>query len=269
MRFRLSARPNAESRADAGADEYVTAVLRDYALPSGPGSPAELVARELKRLVGGWAGKWLMAIEPAGSYAKKTRVRGGTDLDLLVSLGPRTKGTVCQQYHCLFNWLRSRGLKPVTGHVTVIVQHHGLLVDLLLARQDWGGSGNHTVFETERERETSTNFATHNRLILESGRTEDVRALKIWRNLHALRFPSFYLELVVLDALRRRARNQPAANLLAVLEYLRDKFVRTPFRDPANFENLVSDELTEHEQMAIAETAGQSLKERDWSNIVR
>ncbi|MBN2537867.1 hypothetical protein JXB37_06285 [candidate division WOR-3 bacterium] len=267
MRFHLSAGQRAASSADA--DDYVAAVLREYALPSGPGSPAEAAARELKKLVGGWAGKYLMAIEPAGSYVKNTRVRGGTDLDLLVSLGPRTKGTVRQQYHCLFNWLKSQGLKPVTGHVTVIIQYHGLLVDLLLARQDWGGSGNHTVFETERERETSTNFETHERLVRESGRTEDIRALKIWRNLRGLRFPSFYLELVVLDALRHRAHNQPGANLLAVLEYLRDKFVRTPFRDPANFENRVSDELTEHEQMAIAEAAARSLGERDWAAIVR
>ena len=56
-----------------------------------------------------------------------------------------------------------------------------------------------------------------------SGRIDEIRLLKTWRTLHGLRFPSFYLEMAALDALRYALRGNVAVNVLRCLEYLRDK----------------------------------------------
>jgi len=223
----------------------------------------------LSDLIKPWAGHYLMGTSATGSYAKGTRIRGSTDLDILVQLGPRTHPTPERIHKTLFALLKHRGLVPRSRNVSIAIQYQGLLVDLIPARQEWGSGDRVALFETERNQVTVTNIGEHVRLIRESGRIEDIKALKIWRDLRGLRFPSFYLELVVLDALRHRAHNQPGANLLGTLECLRDRFVGTPFRDPANFENRISAELSEHEQLALAAAARESLEEGSWDRIVR
>jgi hypothetical protein len=249
-------------------DDYVAAIVKRYELPDGPEAPATRAATDLAEMIKPWAGRCLMGTTPTGSWAKGTRIRGSTDLDLLILLGPRTRGTPAQIHQSLFAFLKRGGHAPRQHNVGIGMQYSGLMVDLIPARQEWGSGDRVALFETERGRVTITNLDEHVRLIRESGRVEDIKATKIWRDLRGLRFPSFYLELVVLDALRHRAHHQPGANLLGTLEYLRDNFAGTSFRDPANSENKVSAELTEHEQLAIAAAAGKDLKEEDWNRII-
>lgn len=250
------------------ADEYLRSVLASYDLPSGPGSPVENAEVELATLVKEWAGRYLMGIEPCGSYATGTRVKGGTDIDLLVALGPRTPLEIPKLYDRLFAFIKCRNHKPERQSISIGLTWHGLKVDLIPARQEWGGNNDYTVFETARLRTTKTNFGTHIKAVRDSGRVGEIRLLKIWRDLRHLRFPSFCLELVVIDALKRRPTNQPADNMLGVFEYLHTVFPGAPMRDPANRENIVSDDMLKHEKLAISDAAVANLRQKDWNKIV-
>ena len=266
--------PMSPARSGAGGgnvlpDAYVRSVLTKYELPSGEGSPAERVAVELRKPIGEWAGRYLLGVTFCGSYANGTRVKGSTDLDLLISLGPRTPIDIDKLYERFFAFLKMRDYNPKRESVSIGLQHHGLAVDLVPAKQEWGASNDYRIFETERRRIIRTNFDTHQKTVKESDFIEEIRLLKIWRNLRNLRFPSFCLGLTVIDALRHTAHHQPAKNLQTVLEYLRDVFVNAPIRDPANFDNRVSDDLLKHEKLAIADAATSSLRAADWSLIVK
>jgi hypothetical protein len=249
-------------------DVYVRSILAKYDLPSGEGSPAERAAADLKAPITQWAGRFLVGIHLCGSYTKGTRVKGETDVDLLVALGPRTPLDVDKLYDRFFEFLKGRGFKPTRQNVSIGLMYHGLEIDLIPARQEWGASNDHRIFETEHQRVTRTNFDTHLKVVRESDLIEEIRLVKIWRSLRNLRLPSFFLELVVIDALRRCAHHQPAANMEVVLRYLKDVLPNAPIRDPANFENRVSDDLLKHEKLAIAEAAADSLKQQDWGKVV-
>jgi len=249
-------------------DEYVRSVLAKYDLPGGEGSPAELAAAVLTEPITEWAGRFLVGIRFCGSYANGTRIKGGTDIDILISLGPRTPLDVDKLYDRFFTFLKGKGYKPVRGNISIGLLHHGLEIDLIPARQEWGGSNDHRIYETEHQRVTRTNFDTHLQTVKDSDVIEEIRLVKIWRNLRNLRLPSFCLELAVMDALRHRPHHQPAANMEVVLRYLKDTLPNAPIRDPANFENRVSDDLLKHEKIAIAEAATESLKRADWRKVV-
>jgi hypothetical protein len=249
-------------------DVYVRSILTKYDLPSGEGSPAEVAAAELKQPITEWAGRFLLGIQFCGSYAKGTRIRGATDIDLLISLGPRTPLDIDKLYDRFFDFLKGRGLNPRRQNVSIGLQHRGVMVDLIPAKQEWGVSNDHLIFETEHHRIIKTNFNTHLQVVKDSDVIEEIRLLKIWRNLRNLRLPSFCLELAVIDALRRQTRHQPAAGMEVVLQYLQDVLPGAPIRDPANFENRVSDDLLRHEKLAISEAASESLKRADWTKIV-
>lgn len=249
-------------------DDYVYSVIQKYNLPDGPEAPTARVLPELKRPIAAWASKYLMDIKETGSIVKGTRVRGSTEVDILISLGPRTPGSLERIFDSLFACLKAKGMSPRKKSVSIGIDFSGMHVDLIPAKLQWGTSNDHALFETERRREARTNFDTHARYVQESKRVGEIKATKIWRNLRDLRFPSFYLELTVIAALRNAPAGQPAQNLSTVFHYLRDNLVGTPVFDPANPENAVSDELSEHEQMAIADAAAETLHEKDWRRII-
>ncbi len=249
-------------------DEYVRSILSRYDLPRGEGSPAEIAAAELTTPITEWAGRFLLGINFVGSYAKGTRVKGGTDIDILVSLGPRTPLDADKLYGRFFDYLKGKGYRPSRLNVSIGLQYHGLDIHLIPARQEWGGSNDHRIFETEHQRVTRTNFDTHLTVIRESGLIEEIRLVKVWRTLRGLRLPSFCLELAVLDALRHSPRHQPAANMGIVFRYLKETLPNAPIRDPANFDNRVSDDMLKHEKIAISEAAGESLRQESWGKVV-
>jgi predicted nucleotidyltransferase len=249
-------------------DDYVRSILTRYELQTGEGSPAELAAAELMQPITEWAGRYLQGISFCGSYAKGTRVRGATDIDILVSLGPRTPLDADKLYERLFDVLKRKGLKPNRLSVSIGLELRGLVIQVIPARQEWGGGNDHRIFETEHQRVTRTNLDTHLKVVKESGWVDEIRLMKIWRNLRGLRLPSFCLELAVMDALRRSQPNQPAANMETALLYLKDTFPNAPLRDPANFENRVSDDLLKHEKIAISDAASDSLKQGTWGKVV-
>ncbi len=247
-------------------DLYVLSIVDGHTLPT---VPAYKAGQGLFGMVTDWAKRYLLEIDVTGSYAKGTRIKGSTDLDLLVSLGPRTPGTIKQVHDNLFVYLRKKGYAPRRNGVAVTIAHSGFCIDLVPARRQWGAANNHELFESHRQRPKLTNLDVHVKAVRDSGRAKDIMAVKIWRNLHGVRFPSLYLELTVLHVLRTSSKTQHATNFLKVLEYFRDEFVSQTVVDPANPKNVISDDLLVHEKMALSYVAEENLRHSDLRRIIR
>jgi hypothetical protein len=59
-----------------------------------------------------------------------------------------------------------------------------------------------------------------------------------------------------------------AANVWTVFAYLRDYFMTTRVVDPANTNNIISDDLTQAEKNAIRSAAINALGAANWNRIV-
>jgi hypothetical protein len=109
---------------------------------------------------------------------------------------------------------------------------------------------------------------THIAEVRRANRLQEVRLIKLWRNQLGLDFPSFYLELVVARALAGQAATLEA-NVSLIFEYLRDSFTSARFVDPANTNNVISDELTASERQKVV-NAGKAARETQyWEDIIR
>ena len=249
-------------------DEYVLSIIAKYKLATGQGSPAYQAAQNLYPTIQRWANKYLIEITFSGSYAKGTGVRGSTDVDIFISLDPQTPGTLKELYDGLYSFLDSNRLSPRRQNVSVGLNYSGVSIDLLPARKQAGNTKDHSLFKNKAQTWTQTNVQQHITLVSQSGRLDEIRVIKIWRNLHRLNFPSFYLELTVLDALYNKNKNQPATNVLTALEYLRDSFTNTRVVDPANSNNIISEDLTSSEKSLIAGQARDSRAKARWEDII-
>jgi len=249
-------------------DRYIWSVIAKQRTPPATFLLAGQAQSVLAPLITSWAGGYLLSVTRSGSFAKGTTIKGDSDLDLLVSLRSDAPGTMAELYRSLEQFVSTRGYVVRQQNVSIRVASCGLTVDITPARRHPGLGNDHTLYRSRARTWTKTNVYRHIQLIKGCGRIPEIRALKIWRSIHGMDFPSFYLELVVLEALRGHAIGRLEANVLSVLRFLADELEDRRIVDPSNAGNVVSEDLTVAEKQAIANQASRCLNEQSWGQII-
>lgn len=251
------------------SDEYIAKVLASYVVPIGAGSGVmnalNVVIPSLKL----WANHYLNSIGPSGSLAKGTAVAGGTDVDVFISIKNNVPEDLEGIYESLYRWADERFWIPSRQNVSIGISWLGTKVDLVPGRVQGILTTDHSLWKNKQQTWKQTNITTHINTVRNSGRVSEIRALKIWRQCHKLDFPSFYLELTVIDALWGRPKGVSlAANVSTCLEYIRANVETACVIDPANTNNVISDDLTTVEKRKIAEQASKSRNEPYWEQVL-
>ena len=248
-------------------EQYAATIVEKYHVAADTGSAPHRAADEVVPLLKQWGKQYLLGITLSGAYAKNTAIHLSSDVDVLIALGPVPNMDMKQVFWSLFEFLTDRDLRPHTRNVSIQLQQHGLLVDLIPARCV-GGSGGNLLFNKRSGQIVETDVAQHVHLVGNSGRQQEICALKIWRERNSLDFPSLYLEMTVLKALETERFGQLADNVLAVLRFLAGRFAEIVVRDPANAKNVLSNDLTPEAKRAIAAAARNALYDENWKKII-
>ena len=251
------------------SDNYLQTILSREAVNTGTNSPVLNVMKTLNPILQEWAGNLLNSISPSGSFAKGTPNRSGTDIDLFISLSPNTQPTLKEIYESLFMKMKGAGYNPHRQNVSINVRVGGNDVDLVPAKQQNTGSQDHSVYRRRAATWTKTNVQTHIAYVRNAWRPDEIRVLKLWRDQKGLDFPSFYLELATIEALAGRSRDQLSVNVLTALAYLRDRFPNARFVDPANTNNIISDDLNANEKATVAAAAGHAIAAPRWADVLQ
>ena len=183
------------------ADQYVESILAKYEVARGPTSPAERLGTVVAGPLRTWAGQQLNALQYSGSYAKETGVHEVSDVDVFISLKSDTTNSLKEIYNSLYSLAQQQGWSPRQQNVSVGVTVNGTRGDLVPGKVQAGYQNYHSLYLRKRDSWTQTNVSLHVDTVHNSGRLREIRAVKIWRMLHGLDFPSLYLELFVIDAL--------------------------------------------------------------------
>jgi len=250
------------------ANEYLQGILTREAVDTGPFSPVRGVKGQLEPIIQGWAGNLLVSVKPSGSFAKGTANHSGTDIDLFISLSHQTSETLKEIFESLFAKMNGKGYTPSRQNVSINVRVNGYDVDLVPGKRQDFFSADHSLYRRKADTWTKTNVAKHISHVTSSGRLREIRIIKLWRSQKQLDFPSFYLEMTVISALSKQFLGTLSANVLKVFEYLRDTFPNARVVDPANSNNIISDDLSVTERAKIKAAADQALKAPNWNQIV-
>jgi hypothetical protein len=250
-------------------EDYFREILKREAVDTSPNSPVLAVRATLLPIIQKWAGQRLLAVAPSGSFAKGTANRSGTDIDLFISLAPATQEPLGEIYERLFDTLVAAGYSPKRQNVSLNLRVGTYDVDLVPAKRQDNATGDHSLYVRRAATWRQTNVAKHILYVQQAGRASETRILKLWRTQKGLDFLSFYLELTVIEALRGHPSVSVAMNVLRVLHYIHQKFETARVEDPANTNNVLSDELTATEKSAIARAAGIAINAPTWQDIVR
>lgn len=232
--------------------------------------------KPLINMVKKWGGDQIATIKPSGSSAKGTAVVGSADLDLFISLKSSTAGTLGDLYDSLYihfgSFIKSHGIKRRRQNVSIRIFYKDLEVDFVPGKKMAGYHSWHSL-HVRRDKKiwTQTNVDSHIKKVVNSGRVEEIILIKIWRDINKLNFPSIYLELSVINALRGKRKGNLESNLITIFKYLSSKgnFISTTILDPANGNNVISKMIIKKEKLKISSMANKSIKlVPDWKKII-
>ncbi|MDV7202259.1 hypothetical protein RYZ18_13070 [Roseovarius sp. 10] len=246
-------------------DQYVASILQKYAVNS---VAAKRTADAVAPLIRSWAGTQLANLFYSGSFAKGTGNKLSADVDLFISLKSDTRQSLKEIYESLFSLSQRKAWSPVRQNVSIGITHSGMKLDLVPGKIQSGYQNYHSLYRRKTDGWTQTNIKLHIDTISKSGRQNEIRAIKIWRNLHNLDFPSFFLELMVLDALKGKSTNNLSANVISALSHIGKSLPTTRVIDPANTNNIISDDMTKEEKNAVAAMANASIGKKYWKDII-
>jgi hypothetical protein len=248
-------------------DQYAASIVEKYRVLPDTGSPSHKAADDLIPALKQWGKQYLLGITLSGAYAKNTAISLSAQVDILIALSPVPGMEMKKIFWNLFEFLSDHDLRPRTRNVCIELEHQKVRMHLIPACRDGGTAGN-VLFNKKSGTVIHTDVAQHVHLIANSGRQQEICALKIWRERNQLEFPSLYLDLTVLHALEGERFGALAENVMAVFRYLSGRFEKVAVRDPANAENIISDDLSAGEKQAVAKAARKALEDENWKKIL-
>jgi hypothetical protein len=250
------------------ASAYLRGILKREQVDSSASSELRWFEPRVHRICDAWAGKHLLEVVPSGAFEKGTANASGLRIDFLASLAPTARFSPREVFESLYHSLDKMGLEPEARNVSVSVNLDGTPIDIIPARRDAMETDEHWLYSALKGKSIVTNPTQHVVECIAQNRAEEIRVLKLWRDKYRLSFPSYYLELTVLAALKGRPGGQLSDNVWAVLGYLERHFVARSVLDPTNANNVVSDELTPAEKIRIRTMAQISRNGRSWQEIL-
>jgi hypothetical protein len=261
-----------ESGAVSTPDEYVNRIVDKYQVQAGENSTAYTTAMAFKSLAEGWAGACLRSVSVSGSYAKLTAVSstlaGGSDIDLFVSLISNCNGTMKELYEGFYAYLIAKNWQVKRQNVSLGIKAGNIAIDLVPGKHQGGMDEDHTLYVRRGDTWKKTNVQSHIAYVLWSGYTTEIKALKIWKRLHGLDFLSFYVELFAIRALKEKNTLSLAENVRIVLKAISENLDWWQIIDPANTNNIISEQHTADEKKRITTQAARSLAEPYWEQVI-
>jgi len=250
------------------ANSYLTGIVKKYSILDEERSRLRSRVKPLYQEIQKWANGHIVRIIPSGSFSKGTAVKGGkVDIDLLISLKSQTPLNLKEIYESLYDFL-DNSYYPRKQNVSIGITYNGVKVDLVPAKKQPNVEYPHSIYVSKLDTWTKTNIHKHINIIKKSRHRNIIKLFKIWCKLNEIDFPSFLLELTILEAFKRKVRLRIERNFLIVLKYIIEEFEHAKIYDPANSNNIVSDSITNGQKTQIINAAISAYKADCWEKIV-
>lgn len=231
----------------------------------------------LKSILQTWASSCFSEILESGSRAKGTAIHLASDVDFLVSLTSgcnENNGGLKSIYDSLYSKLKANYSNVRKQNVSFRIRLSDLEVDVTPARKYSGNTNDHVLYVSKKDTWQKTNIQKHINDVSQSKRTNEIKLLKIWRELHKIDFPSIYMEYLIIQTILYNKSTDTANladNFLYILKEL-SKESNNPLNsnivDPANSNNILSNLLSVNEKNLIIRKAQESAKQEYWRDII-
>jgi len=253
---------------------YIEQVNKKYQHPVGIDKTIkEKVFDPLEHHITSWAYRnsiSLTDVKLSGSRAKGTAISLTSDMDVFIYLSSSNTLTLKSIYNSLYEYFASNKVSNacVKQSVSIGVRFNGMNIDLIPGQRQTDYHGDHSLYKSEQDIWTQTNIDKHINIVRNSHWVPEIVATKIWRHCHKLSFPSILIELITIEVLNEKGTTDHDKNFVLLLGYLKDNIQKVKIIDPANKDNIISNDITAGEKKKIAEKARESRTKKFWKEIL-
>ncbi|MCM1438526.1 MAG: nucleotidyltransferase domain-containing protein [Roseburia sp.] len=217
-----------------------------------------------------YASKYIsIEMQRSGSRAKGDAIKGKSDIDIFISItDPNNQKTVKDYYEELYSFLKPKFATNCLRkqNVSIGISYAGCSIDITPGKRinqhtviNGRSYNDHYIYSRKTNHNTQTNIQKHIDLVRNSGLTNEMMLLKIWRNCHGLELPSIAIEIIAVEVLKNNKSYYMYENIKKVFESLRDTILNRRIIDPSNSNNNIADSMSQSEKEEIRKVAIQSL----------
>lgn len=124
------------------------------------------------------------------------------------------------------------------------------------------------LYRTDTRTSLQTSIKVHIDTVTNSGRRDVIRLMKLWRKRKSVPFmKSLALELATIEGCKGCRTNDLGDQVWSALQYLRDGFPNARIVDPANSNNIISDDIAQEDKLAIQRIATITLQAKTWQEV--
>jgi hypothetical protein len=205
----------------------------------------------------------------AGSFGKKTMIREQYDLDIVVYWDKDCGYTLKEIFNGVGNVLRQHW--TLVNRKTVAWElpfQSGFHIDVVPGRAIDNSFKYANLYRSDNDSSLQTSIKVHIDTVRNSGRSDAIRLMKLWRKRKNVPFKkSLALELITIDGCTGKLTSDLEGQLLATFRHIRDKILTIRLVDPANTNNILSDEISIIDKILIQNAAKAAIDAQYWSQV--
>ncbi|MBD3211068.1 MAG: hypothetical protein GF311_00545 [Candidatus Lokiarchaeota archaeon] len=201
----------------------------------------------------------------AGSYAKGTMIKTNYDLDIVAYWSPFYNHSVSELYYNVGKLL-DRNWKGVSQKtVGWQIQFRGNFhIDVIPGKLKPDKKDYAYLYNKDINGRFETSVKKQVKFIKRKRRQKTIRLLKLWKIRKNVPIKTFILELLTVFACKGIPRKNLGDQLRATFNFMKNEILRIKLFDPANSNNLVSNDLTIEQKHRIKNLADQALNAKNW-----
>src|SRR5699024_7789331 len=246
--------------------EYLESLLDDEKISEEEKEEIKKKRDEVETAIKDEFGVKVKTVKYTGSIAKHTAINSSKDLDLAIHFKKDSFDTLKEMYDDVFDFLNDN---YNVRKQKVSIGLSDFDVDVVPGRRiDEEEDSNNDVFlcRSDDDSRIKTNIEKHKTHITESGCRNVIKLMKIWKSKWNVKFKSFAMELLVIQALDDSSASGLKDRTKEVLEYIVDNVEDINLIDPANSNNNVADVIEGYKKSFMKTTASNCLSYLDDAN---
>jgi hypothetical protein len=247
---------------------YLTNLLDQYAVSA---EVEEIFRGERERIQTALSNNWRTGnprFYYGGSFIKRTMISEAYDLDIIVYFPPTDAFAVRQIYEAVEQRLQGHRFATRRHNVAIRLPYKHFHIDVVPGRAMDNSYRYANLYASERDTTKQTSLKVHIDLVRNGEAQDVVKILKLWRHRHTIPIRSLVLELATVQALFNNRQITLEDRVWKVLGWLRDSFATARLVDPANSNNIVTDDISLSDKARITAAANQSRLQRSWKDVV-
>lgn len=203
-----------------------------------------------------------------GSYKKNTMIKASYDLDVVLYWPEAFQYSLESIYKGIGSVLQKKWTYVKAKRVGWELPFEGdFHIDVVPGKESSTKKDFAYLYNSKTGGSFQTSIKVHVDHVRNSGRTDAIRLMKLWKKRKDVPIKTFILEMMVIDGCKGKRRDNLESQLDAALHYIKDKITTTRIVDPANTNNIVSETLTKEEKNRIRKLADQATKYETWGEV--